>query len=141
MRDLLNFIRPPEDASWKRVNRWRWNVCLTLLLVSAALVWLKMTKADAAEVDRKITTAIEEKIAPIAKEQREQRVVLDRVSQLLTQQLAESTAAQIRLTIAKRCKATTYEERDALLREKDRLQGQYRSYMGETYREPTCGEL
>jgi hypothetical protein len=144
MRELLNFVRPPEDADWKHVNRWRWNVCLTLLVLgvaTAAASFGPTRFARADEVDRKIAPALQEKIDPIAKEQREQRVVLDRVSRLLTEQLAESVAAQIRLNISKRCKATTFEERDALVREKDRLQDQYRTYTGELYREPSCAEL
>lgn len=137
VKDLLNFVRPPESATWREVNRWRWNVCLTLLVMAGAMLWTVRTKADASEVDQKISAAL----APIAKEQREQRDLLDRFSRLLTAQLAESVAAQIRLNISKRCKATTFEERDALVREKDRLQEQFRAYMGEHYREPSCAEL
>jgi hypothetical protein len=60
---------------------------------------------------------------------------------LLTEQLAATVAAQIRLTISKRCKTQGFIEREELNREKDRLQEQYFDYKGNRYTEPSCGDL
>ena len=143
LKDLLNFVRPPEDAEWKSVNRWRWNVCLTLAGLVIATGWAFSSKgfAWAGDLDKKIETAVEAKLAPVVKEQQEQRALLNKVSSLLTDQLAATVAAQIRLNISKRCKTTLFAEREELAREKDRLQGQYKSYAGEYYREPSCADL
>lgn len=137
MKEILNFIRPPEDADWKHVNRWRWNVTLTLLAIVIAVALLSRTVAFAGDVDKKISAAIE----PIAKEQRAQGEKIDKVTRLLTEQLAATVAAQIRLTISKRCKTQGFVEREELNRERDRLQQQYREYKGELYSEPQCGDL
>lgn len=143
LKDLLNFIRPPEDAEWKSVNRWRWNICLIVTILVVGMGWAFSPKgfAKAGDIDKKIETAIEQKLAPVVKEQKEQRALLDKVSNLLTDQLSATVAAQIRLNISKRCKTTDFSEREELAREKDRLQGQYKSYANEYYREPSCADL
>jgi hypothetical protein len=143
LKDLLNFVRPPEDADWKSVNRWRWNVCLTLAALVIGMGWAFSPKgfAWAGDIDKKIEQVVEEKLSPVVKEQKEQRALLDNVSRLLTDQLSATVAAQIRLNISKRCKTTDFLAREELAREKDRLQGQYRSYAGEYYREPSCSDL
>jgi hypothetical protein len=137
MREILNFLRPPEDADWKTVNRWRWNVCATLLCILVVGGVALKNVAWASDLDKKIADAIK----PIAQEQQEQRILLDNVSKLLTEQLSATVAAQIRLNISKRCKTTDFTTREELAREKDRLQTQYRTYKGEYYREPGCAEL
>lgn len=143
LKDVLNFVRPPEDANWKTVNRWRWNVCLTLTGLVIGMGWAFSPKgfAWAQDLDKKIETVVESKLAPVVREQKEQRALLDKVSNLLTDQLAATVAAQIRLNISKRCKTTDFMAREELAREKDRLQGQYRSYANEYYREPSCSDL
>lgn len=137
MRSILDFVRPPEDADWKHVNRWRWNVSLMLLVLAGTIGWMYKNVAWAGDVDKKIAAAIE----PLTKEQKEQGQKIDIVAKLLTEQLAESKAAEIRLNIAKRCKSNSASEREALAKEKDRLQEAYKSYKGDYYREPGCGEL
>jgi hypothetical protein len=137
VKEILDFIRPPEDATAKQVNRWRWNVCLTLLVLVGSVGWLYKSVAWAESVEKKIAAAIE----PIAKEQHAQGAKIDTVTRLLTEQLAATVAAQIRLTISKRCKATAFADREELNREKDRLQAQYREYKGELYVEPGCADL
>ena len=139
MRELLNFIRPPEDADWKAINRWRWNVCLTLLVLCAGAIFAVSPAgfAYAGDLDKKIKDAIE----PIAQQQKVQGEKLDQVSRLLTEQLAATVAAQIRLAVSKRCKTAGFVEREELARELDRLQDQYVTYKGSRYTAPTCGEL
>jgi hypothetical protein len=139
MRWLLDFIRPPEDADWKKVTRWRWNVCLILIvLVAYAIVAATpLGYAKAGETERKIAAAIE----PIAKEQKEQRTSLDNLSKLITEQLAASLATQIRAVTLKRCKVTGSDERDELTREIDRLQDLFIGYKGSRYSVPSCAEL
>jgi hypothetical protein len=141
--DLLNFIRPPEDASWKTVNRWRWNVALSLmgLAACAILAYSPYGFAWSGEVDKKIEAAIEAKIQPILVEQQAQKLTLESVRGLLIEQLATTKAAQIRLNISKRCKTSSDVDREELARERDRLQGEYRALKAEYYREPSCGEL
>lgn len=143
LKDLLDFIRPPEDAQWKSVNRWRWNVTIVTAVTVLGLGWGYGPRgfARAGDIDKKIETVVESKLAPVVKEQKEQRALLDKVSNLLTDQLSATVAAQIRLNISKRCKTTDFNEREELAREKDRLQGQYKSYAGEYYREPSCADL
>lgn len=137
MRELLNFIRPPEDADWKTVNRWRWNVCLTLLVLTGAVVVLYKQAAWAGDVDSKIAAASKE----LKDEQAKTNDKVDRLSGLLIAQLANAKAAEIRLTISKRCKTTGYVEREELMREKERLQEEYISLRGVKYDEPDCGDL
>jgi hypothetical protein len=140
---FLNLIIPPENATPAALVRWRYCIAggLLVALIGLGYAFSPAGFAWASDVDRKIAEAIDTKIKPIADEQREQRAVLNRVSQLLTEQLAASVASQIRLNISKRCKSTSAQEREELAREKDRLQQQYREYKGERYPEPTCSEL
>jgi hypothetical protein len=150
LRDALNFVRPPEDASWKTVNRWRWNVSLTLLVlvilsgVAEAPVG-GMRHVRAAELDDRlkeaIDTAVTEKVNPVAQKVQTVESKVDRMSELLLESLANTLASQIRTNISKRCKTTGWAEREELNREKDRLQANYRSYKGEFYREPSCSDL
>lgn len=144
MKGILDFVRPPENADWKSVNRWRWNVALTLIVLVTGAGFAVSPKgfALASEVEKTIDKKIEDKIAPVVKEQQEQRVVLNRMSDLLLNQLMQAKAAEIRLTVSKRCKAQTFEERDRLNGEKDRLQREYAALNnGVKYDEPGCGEL
>ncbi len=138
MQWLIDFFLPLEDDS-KAQRRWRRNVGVgmlagAILFIGAASKW---GFAWASDTDNKIKQAIE----PIAQQQKIQGDKLDKVSALLTEQLAATVAAQIRLTISKRCKTTGYSEREELNREKDRLQDQYYAYKGQRYAEPLCGDL
>jgi hypothetical protein len=139
MRELLNFIRPPENADWKEVNRWRWNVCLTLMILVAAVSWSYGPKGHASEavVDKKIADAQ----APLIEAQKKTDQKVDRMSSLLMNQLANSKAAEIRLNISKRCRSSDPIVRDQLLNEKDRLQDEYMAIKGYRYVEPACSEL
>lgn len=151
MRAILDFIRPPEDADWRAVNRWRWNVTLSLLAIAlilsyAATPWGVVMAHDQ---DRKITEAVEKKIAPIVTEQRAQGAALkhltsqqDAMTKLLLENLAESTAAKIRLIIAKRCRLPTFDPgRESLNEELRKLEKDYISYAGEAYEKPNCTEI
>jgi hypothetical protein len=117
---------------------------LCLLIAGGSFLYGIKTFAQSAEVDRRITEAqkplVEAQQTTDAKVDRLSETV-DRLSALVTEQLAMSVAAQIRLNISKRCKTQGWAEREELAREKDRLQGQYRGYKGFFYAEPTCGEL
>jgi hypothetical protein len=139
MQWLLDFIRPPEDAEWKTVNRWRWNVAMTLLVLSALVAWAYGPKGFAGDalVDQKIADAQR----PLMEAQKKTNDKVDRMSTLLMNQLANSKAAEIRLNISKRCKSNSIPERDYLAAEKDRLQEEYISLKGVRYVEPTCAEL
>jgi ABC-type phosphate transport system auxiliary subunit len=137
MRELLNFIRPPESAGWRQINRWRWNVCLSLLVLFAGTGFLFKQVSWASDVDKKISDAQK----PLADAQKKTDEKVDKISVLLTNSLANSKAAEIRLTISKRCKTVGFIEREELAREKDRLQEEYKTLKGDYYREPQCGDL
>jgi hypothetical protein len=92
--------------------------------------------ARAADVDKKIAEAIE----PIAKEQREQRTVLNTVSRKLTEQLANSVASEIRYLYAKRCPEQNPAERERLQREIERKQTEYVELKNERY-PYSCGDV
>lgn len=146
MSDLLNFIRPPEDADWKTLNRWRWNVCLSLLVlfIFAGLAMSPWGFLRAEEAERRaasLSVTVDQKIAGLQTEQKKQGAAIDRVSQLLIEQLATAKAAQIRLVISKRCKTTGFVERDELQREIERLQEEYMSLKSVKYDAPSCSEL
>ena len=146
MREILDFIRPPEEATWKAVNRWRWNVCLSLGLLMLAAGWAYSPRGFAwgSDVDAKVAAAMKPAVEAqkaLAEAQVTQGLKIDSLTAIVKNQMANGVAAQIRLTISKRCKTQGYIERDELNREKDRLQAEYFSYKGERYPEPTCADL
>lgn len=85
--------------------------------------------AYADEVDKKIATAIE----PIAREQKEQRGVLETLSRQVNDQLANSVASEIRYLVGRKCNEQNDTERDRLQREIDRKQGEYAGLRKERY--------
>lgn len=85
--------------------------------------------AYADEVDKKIATAIE----PIAKEQKEQRGVLETLSRQVNEQLANSVASEIRYLVGRKCGEQNAVERDRLQREIDRKQDEYVALGKERY--------
>lgn len=136
---LIEKLLPPEHATPKEIARHRMMLSLTVICIVFGCSFAASPKgfAWAGDVDMKISTAIR----PIAAEQKAQGDKLDKVTRLLTEQLAATVAAQIRLTISKRCKTQGFAEREELNREKDRLQMQYMEYKNQWYTEPTCGDL
>lgn len=136
MNWLIDFIMPPLEGS-PRQKSWEWKVSLMLLLGGMALLYGGFRVAWAGDVEKKISDAV----SRITIAQQAQESKIDRVTKLLTDQLADSVAGQIRLTIAKRCKTQGFDEREELNREKDRLQAQYYEYKGQRYIEPRCEEL
>jgi hypothetical protein len=121
------------------------QICYVCVLIACGGgLYAIRTFAQDSDVDLKITAAqkplIEAQQTTDAKVDRLSETV-DRLSTLVTEQLAATVAAQIRLNISKRCKTQGWVEREELAREKDRLQGQYRGYKGFFYAEPTCAEL
>lgn len=138
LRGLLDFFWPP-DTFTKDQAKWAWKVSLTMLALVACVIFAAspLGMAWAGDVDKKIDA----KVAEIQKQQVAQGQKIDRVSELVVESLAESTAAKIRLVISKRCKAQTFAERDALAEDKRKLQILYKKYTGENYTEPGCTEL
>lgn len=150
MQAIIDFFRPPDDNPAAK-SRWRTNVSIALMVTAAiglmcAFGPFKVAFAD--DVDLKISTAtakLEQKIQAVADEQKQQNAAtnkkLDSIAILQARSLAQNVATQIRLTISKRCKTTGFVEREELNREKERLQDEYRAYIGERYIEPRCDEL
>lgn len=86
--------------------------------------------AYAGEVDQKIAAAIE----PVAKEQKEQRQVLETLSRQLNEQLANGVASEIRNLVGRRCSTPKESpERDRLQREIDRKQDEYEALRKSRY--------
>lgn len=140
MRAILDFIRPPEEAGWKGVNRWRWNVAITLLLLVGAVSFGYGPKgfASDSEVDKKIAKAVE----PIARKQDEHGRKLDDVARLVSDSLAKGVASEIRLIVAKRCAGgIDAAERERLAAQLDAKQEEFFAYKGYRYPPPTCDEL
>lgn len=144
MQWILDFIRPPEDATWKAVNRWRWNVTITLLVlcVLASVVYVRGV-VFAGDLKKEVAEAVDKKMKPVVEEQVQQRILLNTMNTLLINQLLNTKAAEIRLNISQWCQAKLYADRDALMKERDRLQGEYRTLhpAKEFYRELKCGDL
>lgn len=86
--------------------------------------------ALASDVESKVSAAVK----PL-----EQKV--DQLSQIITRQLLESTAAQIRDAERRKCRATSDGERDRLQNEIDRLQDDYNRMRGSAYPVPDCRGL
>jgi hypothetical protein len=131
------------------VTAWHWKVSWTLIVILAAggYVWKNATMAN--DLKREVAAAVDEKLKPIAIEQAagrersvQQGAKLDRMSALISDALAESTAAKIREAIRKRCKAPAYSvERDNIVAELGRLRAAYEEYAGKPYVEPSCGDI
>ena len=136
---IIDLLIPPENATPGALHRHRWVTSAFVIGLTFCAMFAASPRGFAwgGDVDKKITAAVE----PLAKEQAVQSKKLDDVTKLLTEQLAATVAAQIRLTISKRCKTQGFIEREELNREKDRLQAQYFSYKGEYYRELACADL
>lgn len=141
MRAILDFIRPPEDAEWKHVNRWRWNVTLTLLVLAGGCGWAYGPKGFAWAND--MDTKIDSKLKPVVESQQRTDAKVDKLSVLILEQLASKTAADIRLNISTRCRTPVADQRkrDELWVEKERLQDQYEAYKGKRAPEPSCADL
>lgn len=140
MRSILDFIRPPEDADWKSVNRWRWNVTLTLLVLVGGLTWGYGPRgfAGTKDVEQKIKAAVE----PIAQKQDEHGRKLDDVAKMVADSLAKGVASEIRLIVAKRCAGgIDAAERERLAAQLDAKQEEYFGYKGFRYPLPSCSEL
>lgn len=162
LKSVLDWLRPPEPpggsspetcAKYRRsVNRWRWNVCLSLLGIFIFLVWAFAGGfARAGDVDQRVQKAIEPlklEITTIKDAQAKQGAQLDaqnRILQKLSDQLAEqliaSTASQIRLLIGERCREPAGSlKRERLNRELEKLQRTYRDQTGADLR-IRCDEL
>ncbi len=135
MEWLLNFLRPPEDASPKSIRRWNFNVSITMLILGGFCIFSVSPYGFAWAGDmRQVDQKIEKAVAPTNQK-------LDSLAKLVTDSLATGKAAAIRSVISKRCKTQGFMERDELAREKDRLQEEYRTLKGEFYREPECSQL
>lgn len=135
---LVDFLMPPLEGSPKQ-RIWEWKVSLMLGAGAVVLIYGAVKVAWAGDVDKKIADALK----PVVEAQAAQGAKIDRVTEMLSAQLASATATQIRLTISKRCKTTGAAEREELNRELDRLQNEYVLYSknGERYRQPACEEL
>lgn len=143
---LVDFIRPPEDATPRQVNRWRWNVMMTLLALIGFAAWAASPWgfAYAADIDRKISKAIE----PIQGQLTAQGNQLTLMSQQLDQTaedtkevLIELLATKIRSAVVSRCAAVGSLERERLTQQIESLERQYMKRAGERYPLPRCDEL
>ena len=162
-RDFIDWIRPPdlsdgasddEKAAHRNdVNRYRWNVTLSILGLFTFAAWALTDWgfARASEIDPRVKRALEPlqaEIAAIKKAQSDQGQQLDDqngilklLSSQLNAQLRENTASQIRLLVSQRCKKPVAEERERLNREIERYQDVYKQYAnGERYT-IRCDEL
>ena len=94
-----------------------------------AFVGLGAGFALADDTDQKIAKAVE----PIRKEQAEQRAMLTNLTDVVSDQIVSAIAGEIRLLYSKRCKETSYQERDRLQGEIDKKQREYRKYRENNY--------
>lgn len=109
-----------------------WRGWIVLLSLYTFFGWqlLGVTRpVRADEVDKKIETAI----APVVKEQKEQRTVLETLSRQVNDQLANSVASEIRYFVGRKCTEQNGTERDRLQREIDRKQAEYVTLRNERY--------
>lgn len=92
--------------------------------------------AKADDTDNKIAKAVE----PIRAEQKKQGKQITDLTDVISDQIVNNIASEIRLLYAKRCKETDYQERDRLQREIDNRQRDYRKYRENKY-EFSCNDL
>lgn len=149
MNSVIDFFRPPDDTPHP-MRRWCYGVSITLTAGVIVFIWAISPKGVATEagVKDKITREVAQQIKPVIVAQQQQTEAqkktdrkLDRLSELVTENLATNKAGQIRTVISKRCKALGFAERDEYQREIDRLQNEYTGLIGHRYEAPTCGEL
>lgn len=142
-KEVIDFLRPPLDADPKKQHRWQTNVAISLGATAVFVFW-SMTKygfALAGDVQEKVQLAVEPLRAEIAtikqvqeeqsKQQTETKIILQRLSEQITDQLITSTGSQIRLLTGKRCKELDSNERERINREIDKLQLTYRQQTGD----------
>jgi len=152
IKDVIDFLRPPLDADPKKQHRWQTNVAISLGAVGLFLFW-SLTKygfALASDVQQKVEKAVEPLRTEIAtikevqaeqsKQQAETKVILQRLSDQITDQLISSTGSQIRLLTGKRCKEFDAAERERINREIEKLQLTYRQQTGDRL-QIRCDEL
>lgn len=110
---------------------WRATIAIHVLCSYGLLQTFGLSGfALASDVETKVSAAVK----PL-----EQKV--DQLSQIITRQLLESTAAQIRDAERRKCRATGDAERDRLQSEIDRLQDDYHRMRGSAYSVPDCRGL
>ncbi|HEX2242712.1 MAG TPA: hypothetical protein VHK27_05580 [Gammaproteobacteria bacterium] len=157
---LLTILRPPDlpqsddPAEIKkynaRVNRYHFNVAVCVMALMILSGWAASPFGFARAGD--IKPQIDEALKPVKDEinKLEQAVIAVTKSQetntrRLAISLANSTAGEIRLLAAKRCKERgptgNANERERLTREIERKQDEYYELRGSHYQIPNCEDL
>lgn len=96
--------------------------------------------ARADSLDKMVDRKIEAATKPLAEKVGAQSAILQGISQRFTDQVANSTASEIRYLIGKRCKEVDSAERDRLQREIDRKQAEFYELKKHRY-EFGCGDV
>lgn len=110
---------------------WRATIAIHVLCSYGLLQTFGLSGfALADDVESKVSAAVQ----PLATK-------VDKLSEIITRQLLESTAAQIRDAERRKCRATSDGERDRLQNEIDRLQYDYTQLRGPAYTVQDCKGL
>jgi septal ring factor EnvC (AmiA/AmiB activator) len=152
IKDIIDFVRPPDTADGRAIRRWRSNVAMILIAGFLYCAW-SLTGwgfARASDINEHVQKTIEPlktEITEIKQAQvkqgeqlRRTEQILTRLSAQLTDQLITSNGSQIRLLIGKRCKEPDAAERERMNREIEKLQLAYKEQTGDRL-QIRCDEL
>jgi hypothetical protein len=115
---------------------------LALALTSGVPVAGKVVfERDVVEKVKEASKPIRDDMNTIKDEQKVQGDKIDDLLRKLNEQIASTTAAQMRLMKGKRCRSIDAVEREWLQREIDRLQDDYLAIKATPYNVPACGDL
>lgn len=131
---------PSEQRSYRRaMHRWTVRVSFAVLVFGLAASWSLSPWGFAKAADLK--AQVDAAVLPISKQVAELNAQVQLNSNRLVRALSEGIASEIRFLASKRCKETDASERERLIREMDRKQGEYRELRNEYYRVPGCEDL
>lgn len=143
---ILNFVRPPDDADPKTLKRWHWNAALMLIggFVFAVWSWTPFGYARAQEVEKKIAAAVEpiqQQVAAVDGKVEKIAADLTYTKELLIRKLTVELEREILEAKRRQCKAQTIDTVEYFRKQVIEKLDDYRSLTKREYDVPGCAEV